>query len=42
MNWFKSITAVAAVSLSMASMADVGPWELEAHDEDKDIKVFTR
>ncbi len=42
MNWFKSITAAAAVSLSMASMADVGPWELEAHDKDKDIKVFTR
>jgi hypothetical protein len=42
MKWFKVFTATAAVCVSLTSMAEVGPWELEAHDEDKDIKVFTR
>lgn len=32
----------ALLSFSQFTLADVSPWELEAHDEDKDIKVFTR
>ena len=42
MNWFKTISAAAAVCVSFSVMADVGPWELEAQDEDKGIQVYTR
>jgi hypothetical protein len=42
MSLLKVFTATLAVCASLTSMAEVGPWELEAHDEDKDIKVFTR
>ncbi len=42
MSFFKIFTASAVMCLSVYSMAEVGPWELEAQDEDKDIKVFTR
>lgn len=36
------LASAALLSLSQLSLADVSPWQLEAHDEDKDIKVFTR
>jgi hypothetical protein len=36
------LASAALLSLSQLSIADVSPWQLEAHDEDKDIKVFTR
>ena len=36
------LASAALLSLSQFSLADVSPWQLEAHDEDKDIKVFTR
>lgn len=39
---FKKVAAITLMSVSGVSFADVSPWELEAHDEDKDIKVFTR
>jgi hypothetical protein len=42
MNWFKTITVGALVCLAIPSLAEVGPWQLEAQDEDKDIQVFTR
>ena len=36
------LVSAALLSLSQFSLADVSPWQLEAHDEDRDIKVFTR
>ncbi len=42
MQWFKSVSAASALLLATISWADVGPWELQAQNEDKDIKVFTR
>lgn len=42
MQWFKRFSTVGAMVFASFTMADVSPWELEAHDEDKDIKVFTR
>lgn len=34
--------SVVLLSVANISMAEVGPWQLEAQDEAKDIKVFTR
>jgi hypothetical protein len=42
MNWLKTFTAATSMLVASLSFADVGPWELEAQDEDKDISVFTR
>ena len=42
MQWFKKMGLLGAMVFASHTMADVTPWELEAHDEDKDIKVFTR
>lgn len=42
MSLFKKAAAITLMSVSSFSFAEVSPWELEAHDEDKDIKVFTR
>ena len=42
MQWFKSITTVSTLLLASLSWSDVGPWELQAQNEDKDIQVFTR
>ena len=42
MNWLKTITATTSMLAASLSFADVGPWELEALDEDKDISVYTR
>ncbi len=42
MNWLKSMTAATSMLAVSLTWADVGPWELEAQDEDKDISVFTR
>lgn len=39
---FKKAAAITLMSVTSLSFAEVSPWELEAHDEDKDIKVFTR
>lgn len=41
-NLFKASVATVAMFASSMSLAEVGPWELEAHDEDQNIKVFTR
>ena len=42
MNWLKTFTAATSMLVASLSFAEVGPWELEAQDEDKDISVFTR
>ncbi len=42
MSWFKSIVAASTMLFVSLSSADVGPWELAAQDEDKDIQIFTR
>ena len=42
MQWFKKMGLLGAMVFASHTMAEVTPWELEAHDEDKDIKVFTR
>ncbi len=42
MNWLKTITVTSSMLAASLSFADVGPWELEALDEDKDISVYTR
>lgn len=42
MNLFKSIFATTALAVSTLSFAESAPWELEVHDEDKGIQVFTR
>lgn len=42
MQWFKKMGLLGAMVFASHTMAEVAPWELEAHDEDKDIKVFTR
>jgi hypothetical protein len=36
------LVSAALLSFSQFGFADVSPWQLEAHDDDKDIKVFTR
>ncbi|NVK36393.1 MAG: START domain-containing protein [Gammaproteobacteria bacterium] len=42
MKRFTLLAGIALSVLSPWSLAEVSPWELEAHDEDLDIKVFTR
>lgn len=46
MQWFKTVGAASALLMSSFVFAQasspVGEWEMEAHDEDKDIKVYTR
>ncbi len=42
MKRFTMLAGIALTALSSWSFAEVSPWELEAHDEDLDIKVFTR
>lgn len=42
MNFFKKAALTVLFGFSSSAMSDVGPWALEVHDEDKDIKVFTR
>ncbi len=42
MSWLKSIIAASTILFVPLSWADVGPWELAAQDEDKDIQIFTR
>lgn len=42
MKIFNLAKAVVLLSLANISFAEVGPWQLEAQDEDRDIKVFTR
>ncbi len=42
MQWFKSVSTASALLLASISWAQVGPWELSAQNDDKDIKVFTR
>lgn len=42
MSWLKALLACAIICISTVSSAEVGPWALEFHDKDQDIKVFTR
>jgi hypothetical protein len=42
MKWLNTFTATALLCMSIPTLAEIGPWELEAHDKDNDIQVFTR
>ncbi len=42
MQWFKSITTVSTFLLASLSWSEIGPWELQDQNDDKDIQVFTR
>jgi hypothetical protein len=42
MKWLNTITATALLCISLPTLAEIGPWALEVHDEDNDVQVFTR
>jgi hypothetical protein len=42
MKWLNTLTATALLCISLPTLAEIGPWELEVHDEDNDVQVFTR
>jgi hypothetical protein len=42
MQWFKSITTVSTLLLASLSWSEIGPWELQDQNDEKDIQVFTR
>jgi ribosome-associated toxin RatA of RatAB toxin-antitoxin module len=42
MKWLNTFTATALLCISTLTLAEVGPWGLEAHNKDNDIQVFTR
>ncbi len=37
-----SVSTAAVLMFSSLTVAELGPWELEAQDEDKNIQIFTR